>query len=125
MKSKYIGLWLLLAVSLALITIVAFMDDMSFFGVNVKKAPIVEKLTKPYLTTEEQQEIKAIEKAQAEVKAKPQDNPIDTVPKDFLVFGDSMSQNIAIRLAAYAKQNGHTIHTVNWDSSGSVENQWG
>lgn len=119
MKSKYIGLWLLLAVSLALITIVAFMDDMSFFGVNVKKAPIVEKLTKPYLTTEEQQEIKAIEKAQAEVKAKPQDNPIDTVPKDFLVFGDSMSQNIAIRLAAYAKQNGHTIHTVNWDSSGT------
>lgn len=119
MKSKYTGLWLLLAVSLLLITIVAFMDDITFFGMNVKKAPIAEKLTKPYLTTEERQEVKAKEKEKVQAKAKPQEHPVDTLPKDFLVFGDSMSQNIALRLAAYAKQNGHTIHTVNWDSSGT------
>lgn len=45
--------------------------------------------------------------------------PIDSAPQNILIFGDSMSENIALRLAAYARQNGHTIHTVNWDSSGT------
>jgi len=119
MKSKYIGLWLILAISLVLVTVVAFMDDIEVLGFKIKKAPLVENLMGHYRTTEEiQREEKAV-RQQASDKNKPQHNDIDTMPQVFLVFGDSMTQNIAIRLAAYSRQNGHEIHTVNWDSSGT------
>lgn len=102
-----------------IITIISFVDDIFIGDIKVKKAPIAENLTKEYKTTEEIQLEKEVQLAKAEEKAKPQENPVDSTPQSFLIFGDSMSQNIAIRLAAYAKQNGHTIHTVNWDSSGT------
>lgn len=41
----------------------------------------------------------------------------DSLPQSLFIFGDSMTYNLALRLAQYAKQNGHTIHSVNWDSS--------
>ena len=120
MKSKYTGLWILLAVALAIFTLIAFMDDIPFFGTTIKKAPIAEKLTTPYKTTEEEAREKEERKELAlQEAAKPKEIPVDSTPQNILVFGDSMSQNIALRLAAYAKQNGHTIHTVNWDSSGT------
>lgn len=119
MKSKYTGLWLILAISLCILTIVAFMDDFSIFGLKVKKAPIVENLVGNYKTTEELKQEEMAVQLRAEKKQKAQTNPVDTTPKTFLVFGDSMTQNIALRLAAYARQNGHEIHTVNWDSSGT------
>lgn len=119
MKSKYVGLWLLLAISLLIITIVAFMDDLELFGVKIKKAPIAESLTEEFRTTEEKEQEEMLVKIEAAEKDKPQHNEVDTMPQVFLVFGDSMTQNIARRLAAYARQNGHEIHTVNWDSSGT------
>lgn len=119
MKSKYSGLWLLLAISLLIITIVAFMDDFELFGLRVKKAPIAENLTGQYKTTEEIQQEERQVMMEAEQKSKPQHNEVDTMPQVFLIFGDSMTQNIALRLAAYARQNGHEVHTVNWDSSGT------
>ena len=119
MKSRYTGLWILLAFSLLIITIVAFMDDIEVFGVKIKKAPIADNLIGEYKTTEEVKQEEEIVKLQAEKKTAAQHNEVDTLPKTFLIFGDSMTQNIAIRLAAYARQNGHEIHTVNWDSSGT------
>lgn len=119
MKSKYIGLWLLLAVALLLVTVVAFMDDVEIFGIKVKKAPIAENLLGDYRTTEEIRQEEEEVKLVAAQKDKVQHNEVDTLPQVFLVFGDSMTQNIAIRLAAYARQNGHEIHTINWDSSGT------
>lgn len=41
----------------------------------------------------------------------------DSLPQSIFIFGDSMTFNLALRLAQYAKQNGHSIHAVNWDSS--------
>lgn len=119
MKSKYTGLWLLLSTALAVIAIIAFVDEIELWGLKVKKAPFVENLVGEYKTTEEIAQQEAQVKLAAQEKMKPQHNEVDTTSQIFLVFGDSMTQNIAIRLAAYAKQNGHEIHTVNWDSSGT------
>ena len=41
----------------------------------------------------------------------------DSLPQNLFIFGDSMTFNLALRLAQYARQNGHVIHSVNWDSS--------
>ncbi len=43
----------------------------------------------------------------------------DTVPKTILFIGDSMLDGLSPRLAAYAKENGHTLYTVVWYSSTS------
>ena len=42
---------------------------------------------------------------------------VDSMPKSILLFGDSMTLNLAHRLSKYAKQNGHDLHSINWDSS--------
>lgn len=118
-KSKYTGLWLILSVALLIIAFISFIDDVSFFGMKIKKSPIAEKLTNQYLSTEEKEKIEKNKKAELAAKAKPQVNPVDTNPQVFLFFGDSMTENLAVRGAAYAKQNGHKIYTVNWDSSGT------
>ncbi|MCM1440295.1 MAG: hypothetical protein NC131_13995 [Roseburia sp.] len=41
----------------------------------------------------------------------------DSLPQSIFIFGDSMTYNLALRLAQYAAANGHQIHSVNWDSS--------
>lgn len=48
---------------------------------------------------------------------RPEPQPIDSASQSLLIIGDSMTLNLAYRLAEYAKQNGHTLHSVNWDSS--------
>lgn len=110
---------MLLASALLVIAIISFADDISFFGIKLKKSPIAETLSKKYLTSEEQHQEEIEKKVALEEKAKPQENPVDTTPQVILFFGDSMTQNLALRASAYARQNGHKIHTVNWDSSGT------
>lgn len=120
MKSKYLPLWLLLAIALAIITMISFMDDIEIAGVKIKKSSIAENIAGSYKTTDEVKQEENLVKVQAEKKQKvEQHKQVDTLPKKILIFGDSMTQNIAIRLAAYAKQNGHEVHTINWDSSGT------
>lgn len=119
MKSKYLLLWLLLVAALGAVTAVSFSDDMTVLGLPVKKAPIAEALTGEYLTTAERAQADARAREQARRKAAPRAAPLDTAAQTIMVFGDSMSQNLALRLAAYARANGHTLHTVNWDSSGT------
>ncbi|MCM1320348.1 MAG: SGNH/GDSL hydrolase family protein [Muribaculaceae bacterium] len=120
MKSKYLHLWLLLAITLIIVTAISFMDDIEIAGVKIKKAPIADNLVGEFKTTDEVKKEEMQVKLEAEKKQVAKlHNPVDTMPQVFLVFGDSMTQNIARRIAAYAKQNGHEIHTVNWDSSGT------
>ena len=119
MKSKYTGLWLLLVCGLIVIAGISFLDDISFFGVKIKKSPIAERLTRQYLTSEEKLEAEIAKNQERNLKIKAQENPVDTTPQILLFIGDSMTQNLARRAAAYARQNGHEIHTVNWDSSGT------
>lgn len=44
--------------------------------------------------------------------------PLDTASKKILIIGDSMLDGLSPRMAAYAKQNGHTLYSVRWYSSG-------
>ncbi len=119
MKSKYTALWMLLAVALMVVCIISFADDVSLFGLKIKKAPIAENLTKPFETSEEKEIKEQARRMEAQRKEEVKVVPVDSAPQNFLIFGDSMSENLALRLAAYAAQNGHTLHTVNWDSSGT------
>lgn len=43
--------------------------------------------------------------------------PMDTTSKTILFIGDSMLEGLGPRLAAYAKENGHTLINVIWYSS--------
>lgn len=115
MKSNYTGLWLLLALALAIVTTVAFSDDMVVGNWTVRKAPMADVLFPPQESLVDS--ISAVADSIAEVVAETKPVEVDSVPKSILLFGDSMTFNLAIRLAKYAKQNGHTLHAVNWDSS--------
>lgn len=53
----------------------------------------------------------------AKQKAKPLPAPLDTAAKTILFIGDSMLEGLGPRMAAYAKQNGHTLINVIWYSS--------
>lgn len=120
MKSGYIGLWFILVLSLLLITLFSYSEnELKIGSCEIKKAPIattlqsVEKVEKesseqifenhPTDTLESENKVDKIE--------------VDTMPQILLIFGDSMTQNLAFRLSKYAKQNGHEIHAINWDSS--------
>lgn len=43
--------------------------------------------------------------------------PVDTASQRVLLFGDSMSEDLALRLADYANKNGHKLTCVTWVSS--------
>lgn len=115
MKSSYTGLWLLLAVALAVVLVVAFADDITLGSWTVRKAPVREALLTdknipPPLTGQALIDSLEAEAAKVEVKT-------DSTPQSILLIGDSMTLNLAIRLAKYAIVNGHQFHAVNWDSS--------
>lgn len=48
--------------------------------------------------------------------------PVDTARQRILIFGDSMSQLLALRFSDYANQNGHSLTCVTWN--GSSTRQW-
>lgn len=114
-KHEYIGIWLLLAVALSIVVLVAFSDDISLMGYSLKKAPIAE-----FLLKDEKAEADSILKADSvrlAEKKKLEEVKTDSLPQTIFIFGDSMTFNLALRLAQYARQNGHKIYSVNWDSS--------
>lgn len=119
-KNKYIGLWLLLALSLVIIIVLAFSNDIKIGSYTFKKAPFAETLN--LNDNDSIQSLDSISKS-SDATDKNKKAELDTLPQSFLIFGDSMTYNLALRLAKYAKQNGHEIHAVNWDSSGSKT--WG
>lgn len=112
MKSHYSGLWLIVAVSLIGFLVISFVDDISVGGWTIKKAPFSENLLAKEDSVGRKSDFCADSLAGKVIEAK-----TDSVPKSILIFGDSMTLNLALRLAQYAKQNGHTLHSVNWDSS--------
>lgn len=127
MKSNYFGIWLLLAAGLLIMLIIAFADDVKIGNYTLKKAPFRESL----LVDEKAKEREA--KRQDSILAQhheaekqfemSKESRTDSTPQSILLIGDSMTFNLAFRLAQYAKANGHTFHSINWDSSGTV--RWG
>lgn len=122
MKNNYAALWLLLALALAAVTLFSFYEDDIVLGDKVlKKAPIADMLTR---SDEREVADSIVEQARLDsVRASFREVVTDSLPQSILIFGDSMTFNLALRLAQYACQNGHTIHSVNWDSSSTVT--WG
>ena len=112
-KFRYISLWLLLSLALAVIVCIAFMDDIKLGDWTVKKAPIADFLLKERAKEEEKE---LLNKDSVDVSDKPKMIVTDSLPQSIFIFGDS-TFNLALLLAQYAKENGHEIHSVNWDSS--------
>lgn len=106
---------MLLSFALIVILVVAFVDDIKIGEWTVKKAPISD-----YLLKEESNTLLSMEESTDSLNSEgsqPEIIKTDSLPQSLFIFGDSMTFNLALRLAQYAKQNGHTIHSVNWDSS--------
>lgn len=116
MKSPYVGLWLLLSFALSAVLLFSFSDlDLGVGEWKMKKAPFADNLlvspdAVPALTGEALTDSLMKEAAKVSV-------PTDSTQQSILLIGDSMTLNLAIRLSKYAKQNGHSFHAVNWDSS--------
>lgn len=121
MKSRYIGLWLLLATGLIIFLVISLSDDITIGSYTVKKAPFRDTLLKDELA--EQREA-AMTDSLLTAQREEQEKMVvrtDSTPQSILLIGDSMTMNLALRLAEYAKANGHSFHAVNWDSSGTVK----
>lgn len=106
---------MLLSLALIVILVVAFVDDIKIGEWTVKKAPVSD-----YLLKEESGTLISLEESADSINtedSQPEIIKTDSLPQSLFIFGDSMTFNLALRLAQYAKQNGHTIHSVNWDSS--------
>ncbi|MDE6812061.1 MAG: hypothetical protein K2J15_06885, partial [Muribaculaceae bacterium] len=125
MKSSYTGLWLLLSAALAIILIISFSDDLSIGNYTLKKAPFQESLLadKAAELKELAERDSILQANREEAERKEKEAKVDSTSHSILLIGDSMTFNIALRMAQYAKANGHTFHSVNWDSSGTVK--WG
>ncbi len=118
MKTKYIGLWIILVVTLLLITAYSFIQKEFKIGdYLLKKSPIAENISTINSVIDTLNSDENTLRQQGDNVKQPVKIEVDTLPQTFLIFGDSMTQNLAFRLAKYAKQNGHTIHAINWDSS--------
>lgn len=113
-RNKYSSLWLLLALALVIVVVIAMIDDIKIGDWNVKKAPVADFLFKERV---EKSLKDSISKDSVELVQKPVVIKTDSLPQSLFIFGDSMTFNLALRLAQYAKENGHEIHSVNWDSS--------
>ena len=123
MKSKYAALWLLLVVALVIVVALSFAGDITLGSWTMKKAPVREALLRD---AEAEERERAANDSILEVLREEQEKmvaQVDSAPQSILLIGDSMTLNLAMRLAQYAKANGHSFHAVNWDSSGTVK--WG
>jgi len=117
MKSRYTGIWLLLALALLIFLTVSFCDDFVIRDWTVKKAPFKDYLLKDTALSADSIRLEEI---LAENDSVPVKQEVDSLPQSLFIFGDSMTFNLALRLAQYAKQNGHEINSVNWDSSNTI-----
>ena len=111
-RRVYISLWLLLFVALCVVLLVAFSGDLKIGGITLKKAPVTE-----LFSAKDSSLVAADLDSLAVAGHLAERVQTDSTPQSIFIFGDSMTFNLALRLAQYAKQNGHTIHSVNWDSS--------
>lgn len=115
MKNNYIALWLLLALALIIVTVVSFFGDINIGDKTLKKSPIADVLING---KQESDSLSSVATLNIDSVSKLEEPcPVDSTPQRLFIFGDSMTFNLALRLAKYAQQNGHEINSVNWDSS--------
>lgn len=118
MKKGLFGLWSILATSLALFITISSFSPIRVGGVEIKDSGMSERLTRPVAQRPECLLDIADETAALLTSCKVAIE-VDTTAKTILLVGDSMLEGLSPRLAAYAKENGHTLYTVIWYSSTS------
>lgn len=121
MKKGLWGLWTILAVSLVLFLITSSFDSLKIGSVELKSSGMAERLTRQPVTNVESLVGIVAETAGSieRIAVKSEPKRVDTTSKTILFIGDSMLEGLSPRLAAYAKENGHTLYTVIWYSSTS------
>lgn len=121
MKKGLWGLWAILAVALAMFLITSSFDSIKVGSVELKSSGMARRLMRPPVTDAESlvgivaETVGSVERFTVNDDA----NVVDTASKTILFIGDSMLEGLSPRLAAYAKENGHTLYTVIWYSSTS------
>ncbi len=122
MKHPYVGLWLLLAIALGFFTYLSSLDEIKIFGLEFKPSGLYEAVA---ATPAKNQDTATALKTRDKINTQGQDKDVtekakcDTTAKNILFIGDSMLEGLSPRMAAYAKANGHKIHSVIWYSSTS------
>lgn len=121
MFKNYRGLWCILAVALLVFLGVSLWGPIRVGGYELKQSAMADALIPPAADT--------VTAAGASAKPASAGTAVkkavetDTAAKTILFIGDSMLEGLGPRMAAYARQNGHTVYQVMWYSSHSKA--WG
>lgn len=96
----------LLAVGLGVILAYAFVPEHAAEGLFLRQASLAAICEEPSAAA-----------AKALDSVKQEKETVDTAKQRILLFGDSMTQPLALRLADWANKNGHELTCVTWCSS--------
>ena len=121
LKPFYIGVWTLLALALAVVVTLSFNEGVAS-DLHLRTAGFATLARQSRVTVASKhsspQNCGAAKKTPNSTKPKSVEKaPLDTTAKSILFIGDSMLEGLGMRLAAYAKENGHTLVRVIWYSS--------
>lgn len=111
MKKGYLGLWLILVLSLGIFLLISSFGPIKIMGVELKASGLADVFSTDTLKSEQRTDT-----IPSEIKF-PQ--PVDTAKQSILFIGDSMLEGLYPRLAAYADENGHELRVAMWYSSTS------
>lgn len=113
MRRGYIEVWCTLAVALIVLIFISYNGGLNIGSLKLKSSGIVEKLTKEIDSTAMEQD--AVKMAEKPKIVKPV--PVDTATQVVLFAGDSMTEGLYQRMAAWCSASGHTMYAVIWYSS--------
>lgn len=121
MKGKRIppvyGLWLLLTAAMAIFIGLSLAGDISIGGYTLNKARYPEVLlakeeTPEPVVTPVEVPVDTLDVGIEEVPV-----PADTTVHKVLIFGDSMTHNLAMSISKYGTKNNYKVTGVTWESS--------
>lgn len=113
---NYFGFWAILAVSLIIFFGISGFDSIQVGGMELKSSGMFDRLTQ----APDSLVIRSDNITELQSDTVPETpRIIDESPQTILFIGDSMLEGLSPRLAAYAKENGHTLYSVIWYSSTS------
>lgn len=118
MFRHYKGLWLILALAFAVFLAVALWGPVTIAGHEFKASKLGEAFMVPDSESSAHPSLPA-DSLTASASGAREPVPTDTASKTILFIGDSMLEGLSPRLAAYARENGHTLYSVIWYSSTS------
>lgn len=114
--SPIYSLWFLLLVAMLIFVGISFSDDIKIGGHTLKKASFRETLT----ASAEYQDADSLFYQDASLIFETDSvkvNPPDTTVHSVLIFGDSMTHNLAMSISKYGTKNNYKVTGVTWESS--------